>query len=466
MKRIVPFLTLLFVFPLLIVAQNFTLTINSKNLTADSLRVRAFDGKKAYTTLAVAPYSATTVLKMKDKIPAGLYKIQKDTTDLFDLLISEEKKQNISATIGADGNPVFANSQENSNFQTYLRQTEWFAAKADSINHVFEEAQKTMPQYMLQTLAQNLMQEAEGYTAQETAYKQKVMDENKGTLLASVVQFSKQLPPPPREYYGNQGALNYYYTIHSFDNFPFDDPRMASTPLAAPRIRKYAAEIYYLQPSAAAELADELLNKARVNPTIYHCFFDNLEAVLGTLKSPYFTEEIYIAMLRNALDYDKIDKKRVNYYQQLLDLHTKNLPGTKIPDFQVLWSDSSKSSIYDIQSEYMLLYFQNPDCPTCTEVRGKLAVNEDVNRAIESGKLKVVTIYFEDDRALWERYLRNHANPKYLHGWDYQNEINSKNLFDLRIIPYMFLLDKDKVVLKKDMLYNEVSDILKYYKIY
>ena len=78
----------------------------------------------------------------------------------------------------------------------------------------------------------------------------------------------------------------------------------------------------------------------------------------------------------------------------------------------------------------------------------------------------MVTIYFEDDRALWERYLRDKANPKYIHGWDYQNEINSKNLFDLRIIPYMFLLDKDKVVLKKDMLYNEVSDILNHYKIY
>ena len=466
MKRIVPLLTILLVLPFLLAAQNFTLTVSSKGLGADSLRIRAFDGKKTFKTLAVAPCTEKTVLKMKDKIPAGLYKVQKDTNFLFDLLISEEKKQSISVSIDSKGNPIFENSQENTNFQNYLHRTEWFAGKADSINRVFEEAQKTMPQYMLQTLAQNLIQEAEGFTAQETAYKQQVMDENKGTLLASVVQFSKQLPPPPQEYYGNQGALNYYYTTHLFDNYPFEDPRMAATPLAAPRIRQYAAEIYYLQPDAAAKLADELLTKARVNPVTYHCFFDNLEAILGTLKSPYFTEEIYITMLRNALSYEKIEKKRVNYYQQLLDLHSKNLPGTKIPDFQVLWSDSSKSSIYDIESEYILLYFQNPDCPTCTEVRGKLAVNEDVNRAIESGKLKVVTIYFEDDRALWDRYLRNNANPKYLHGWDYKNEINSKNLFDLRIIPYMFLLDKDKVVLKKDMMYNEVSDILRHYKIY
>lgn len=466
MKRIVPLFILSVLFPFLVVAQNFTLTINSKNLIADSLRIRAFDGKKSFTTLAVAPYSTTVVLKVKDKLPAGLYKVQNDTNDLFELLVSEEKKQIVSVTIDGNQVPVFSNSQENSNFQAYLIQTEWYANKADSINRVFAEAQKTMPQYMLQTLAMNLMQEAEGYTAQEAAYKQRVIDENKGTLLASIVQFSKQVPSPPQEYYGNQGALNYYFVTHTFDYFPFEDPRIASVSVAVRRIRQYAAEIYYLQPAESAKMVDELLNKARVNPVTYHCFFDNLETVLGTLKSPYFTEEIYIAMLRNALSYDKIEKKRVSYYQQLLEIHTKNLPGTKIPDFHILWSDSTKSSIYDVQSDYILLYFQNPDCPTCSEVREKLAVNDELNRAIESGKLKVVTIYFEDDRALWDRYLRDKANPKYLHGWDYNNEINSQNLFDLRIIPYMFLLDKDKVVLKKDMMYNEVSTILQQYKIY
>ncbi len=454
-------------FPLLLSAQNFTLTIQVENaeLGADSLRLRAFDGKKKYKTLAVCPVSSKMILKVKDKLAPGLYKVERDTNELFTVLISEEKKQNIIVTMGKDLKPIFNNSVENTNSQAYSAKSEWFGAKADSINNVFAEAQKTMPQYMLQTLAQNLMEEANAFTRQEEEYKQQVIEANKGTLLASIVQFSKSLPEPPREYYGNRDALNYFYTVHAFDNYPFDDPRMATTPITAAKLAKYAVDIYFVSPEQGAAFAADLLTKAQVNSVTYHHFFDALESVLGTLKSPYFTEEIYIEMLRNALSYDKIEQKRVNYYKQLLEIHTKNLPGTQVPNFSILWSDSTKSSLYDIESEFILLYFQNPDCPTCTEVREKLAVNEEVNKAIESGKLKVVTVYFEDDRALWERYLRTKANPKYLHGWDYTNEINSKNLYDLRIIPYMFLLDKDKKVLKKDLMHNEISDVLRRYQI-
>ena len=87
------------------------------------------------------------------------------------------------------------------------------------------------------------------------------------------------------------------------------------------------------------------------------------------------------------------------------------------------------------------------------------------NRAIQSGKLKVVTIYFEQDEDLWQRYLKNKANPKYMHGWEFENRIEKEQLYDIRIIPFMFLLDKDKKVIKKDIYYNEISEYLKRYNI-
>ena len=104
---------------------------------------------------------------------------------------------------------------------------------------------------------------------------------------------------------------------------------------------------------------------------------------------------------------------------------------------------------------------QNPDCPSCTELREKIALNEDLNRAIDEGKIKLVTIYFETDEALWKRYLQNKANPRYMHGWDFQHTIEEQQLYDLRVIPYLFLLDKDKRVIKKDLPGDEISDYLR-----
>ncbi len=467
MKKVLFVVWMVLLLPFVCVAQNFSLTLTSKSVKADSLHFQSFDKKKNFVSIISVPYSEKAVLKQKEKLAPGFYRVTGDSVVLFDVIISEEKKTSLVVSMDEAGEVTFQNSPENNNNIAYYKRLAWFREKSAEINQTFEEAQKTMPQYMLQTLVQNLMAQADTLTAQENAYKRQVMAENPGTLFASLVQFSIEIPAPPQEYYGNRNLLAHYFTQHAFDNFPFDDGRMANTPMLNAKMKEYCNSLYYkLEESEAAKLADELLTSAQVNSKNYHTIFDHLEKVLGTMTSPFWTEEIYIAMLRNALSYDQLDPNRVNYYKQVLELHTKNLAGTIVPNFNILLSDGTKTTLYDIDCEYMLLYFQNPDCPTCTEVRGILAKNEDLNQAINSGKLKMLTVYFEKDEELWRRYLRDKASPMYLHGWDYQGEIEQNSLYDLRIIPYMFLLDKDKRVIRKDIYHNEISNYLKKYKIY
>lgn len=464
-KKIYYVLIITLLLPFSCLAQNFSITINSSNLKADSLHLKEFDGKKDFKDMTAAPATSKCVLKLKDKIKPGMYQLCADTNILFDLLISSEKKQNLIVDIDASGEVHFQNSPENENSQAYNKKIEGFQEELQQLNQTFEDAQATMPQYMLQTLAQNLMQQFDTVIAHEKAYKQQVIAENPGTLFASLVKFSIDVDMP-REYYGNQALALKFYGEHAFDNYPFDDPRMANTPPAHFKMQEYAGKLYYLEPDEAAKYADALLTKAQTDTTTYEAFFDHLEKVLGTLTSPFWTEEIYLAMLKNVLDYNKLCSMRMNYYKQVYNLHNKNLAGSILPNFPLLMSDGTETTLHDIKCDYMLLYFQNPDCPTCTEVREKLADNKELNKAIESGRLIMLTVYFEKDEQLWRRYLQTKANPKYLHAWDYKATIDSESLFDLRIIPYMFLLDKDKRVIKKDIYHNEISDYLKKYKIY
>ena len=76
-------------------------------------------------------------------------------------------------------------------------------------------------------------------------------------------------------------------------------------------------------------------------------------------------------------------------------------------------------------------------------------------------------VYFEDDPQVWSNYVNSReANPKYVQGWNYDQSIDDNDLFDTRTIPYMFLLDKDKVVIKKDLLVNEIEPYIDYLRIY
>ena len=110
----------------------------------------------------------------------------------------------------------------------------------------------------------------------------------------------------------------------------------------------------------------------------------------------------------------------------------------------------------------MILYLQHPTCPTCREVRGRMANFPALNSAIAKGNLKVLTVYFEDDTNIWNNFIHSsEANPAYFHGWNFDQTIEEKHLFDTRTIPYMFLIDKDKKVIRKDILVNEIEDYIK-----
>ena len=149
----------------------------------------------------------------------------------------------------------------------------------------------------------------------------------------------------------------------------------------------------------------------------------------------------------------------------MYELQSKNLPGAQLPDIPILWGDDTLSGLQSVDAEYTLLYLHNPDCHTCTAVREELSRNPELTQAVNSGKLKVVTLYFENDEALWRRYLTTKANPQWQHGWDYQGKIESEQLFDLRAIPVIFLLDKDKKVIEKNLPHYDVSNALKHYHI-
>lgn len=474
MKKNIRFLCLLaLLMPLCAIAQNFALTINSSGLKADTLRLETFkrvkitdehqrfEGEIIYENVAVTPYTGNAVIKQKKPLKPGYYRVMGDSSLLFELLISEEKKQKITVNIAENGAVSFINSPENSNFQTFQEKSARYAFLQDSLNGIFQNSRNSMPPYMLQNLLQNLQAEAQKLENEENAYRQKVMNENPGTLLASIVKFSAPLPPPPTSIMQDQSKLMMYSIEHAFDHFDFKDGRLGTTPMAMDRLIYTCSNLFYLDPSQSPEPAVRLLNKLQANADNYHAFFNVMETAFGTIGVSFWTEEIYLAMLKNALDYSQLEERRVKYYQQVYELQSKNLAGMQIPDIHIQWGDSSRSSLYAVESEYTLLYLQNPDCHTCTAVRGYLAANEDLNRAIESGKLKVVTLYFDKDEALWQRYLKTKANPKYLHGWDYNGEIDAGLLFDLRAIPVIFLLDKDKRVIKKNIAHYEISDYLK-----
>lgn len=418
-----------------------------------------------------APFETTVTLKDKESLKPGMYDILGDSTFLGVILIPSEKNQKLSLTIDGE-NMTFLNDienaayKENSLYQRYLKSLSEYTKQLDSLNEQFLQAQKSMPQYMLKVFVDSLSASARRINNEMRDFQTRTAKSHAGDLFGSVVATSTYLPDPPQEVVSDRRAFQRYYIEHFFDNFAWNDPRIFNTPVVEQKLKEYCNLIYQLDNPDYDTLVVAALNKAKINQTSYEYLFDALQYVLGRIVSPYKVEHTYIAMLKDALTYPKLSEDRKRHHTRELGFINKNLAGDTIPNFVMVLANGDTTTIYDIQSEYTILYLQHPTCPTCHNVRNMMKNFEKLNRAIESGRLKVVMVYFEDDPKVWSNYINSsEANPKYLQGWNFDQAIDDNNLFDTRTIPYMFLLDKDKKVIKKDLLYNEIEPYIEYLRI-
>jgi hypothetical protein len=331
----------------------------------------------------------------------------------------------------------------------------------------FQQLQQgSMPNYMMQAFRDTLRKKVERIDVEKRACQEKMMAENRGLLLASIIQSSLELPPPPKEYYKDRVKFYSFLSEHLFDNFPWEDERLLHTPILYNKFKTFGRQIFQLESEYAIPIVINVLNQSKISKNMYSALFDFLEHEFGYYKSLYRDEKLYIAMLRDILnmtDLDETHTLRHKYYERELSLISKNQSGDIALNFNILLSNGDTTTLHDMEAEFLMLYFQNPDCPTCGEFREKMKKMEILNGAIDSGKLKIVTIYFEKNENLWRNYLKTRAIQNWIHGWNYDLQIEEKELYDIRTIPMIMFLDKNKKVIKKDLLSNEIEDWVKRY---
>jgi len=434
---------------------NITVKINGKQY--DSVAIQGFSYEKQYTPVHTLPFASEMVFKGEKFLSPGFYLLTGNKETLIYFIISDDKTQNFKIIID-DGEVSFVGSKENTANQVYMAN---IVRIEQEITQLEQEAKRRRQQATLsnietQTFIDSLMQALDAISTQRYNIQQKVIKEFKGYLIASLIKASIEMKNPPREYFSDKNKMENYYITHFFEYFPWEDFRILQTPVAYNRFLQFVRLLNMISEESAKTFITKLFTDLQPYHESYHFVFDFLEKAIGIQVSNSFMEQPYIAMLKNAVAYPKLEEAKKLRCETKLKKLNKNHPGVKAPDFNILLSTGDTTTFYDILADYTLLILQNPDCPTCKELREKLEKIESLNKAIAAQKVKVLTVYFEKDEILWRNYLKN-ANSNYIHGWNYDLSIENNELYDTYIIPFMFLLDKDKKILEKDIFWIEIE---------
>jgi hypothetical protein len=251
-----------------------------------------------------------------------------------------------------------------------------------------------------------------------------------------------------------------YAVIHYWDKFNFSD----TTYIHYPDVTEQAISNYiYLMVNVPKEKAvssiRDMLKKAEVEKAVYTHFTGLYEKYLYEPNSPMRNEELYIPVLQAMMETSLLDDDNKIRPAHLLEVALRNRLGETATDFTYELPNGNTGKLYSLNADYLILYFYNPDCETCREVTRGMMQSQVINGLIDAGNLKILTIYPDEDRQAWIDHIPEMPGT-WVVGHDTRSTLKNEEIYDLKAIPCLYLLDKNKTVLLKDAVFEQIEAYL------
>lgn len=206
-----------------------------------------------------------------------------------------------------------------------------------------------------------------------------------------------------------------------------------------------------------------LTEAADTSSNIYEGMMEVACRYLYDPNSPLRDEEMYLPLCRRLSESPLQDSLRRARYAKEAANCSLNRIGAPAADFSFSDKNGRIRSLCGIKAGWTLLFFSNPGCHACKDIIEHLKAMDGLNEAIAQGRLAVVNVYIDEDMTGWFDYMPYYPDNWY-NGYDHNLVIRTDNLYDVRAIPSLYLLDREKRVVLKDApeekLYHKLEEIL------
>ena len=241
-----------------------------------------------------------------------------------------------------------------------------------------------------------------------------------------------------------------YMREHYWDKFDFADTTFVNQIDSTKMLTAFAVYATgYIPDSLAYKYMPRLMQRASTSKRMYTYFLMLAEGVLHDPNSPLRNDEKYIPVLESAVQSSLLDEYERMPYEYDLEIARQNRIGRTANDFTYTLASGRTATLHNIKADYTLIFISNPGCPMCREVKEQITTSPMVQELIERKELKVLVIYPDTDLEAWREHLQDYP-ASWINGYDADQRIEKERLYDLKAIPALYLLDKQKRVMAKD----------------
>lgn len=236
-----------------------------------------------------------------------------------------------------------------------------------------------------------------------------------------------------------------------WEGFAFGNKQAVESREAEERFARFLLGLKHQTPIQQAEQIGALLAKAEQHNATAR-FLTLAEKYLYDPNSPYRNDEQYLLFLQYAATHQLATYTTNPRYQKHYTMVQKNRVGMPAADFPFTTQAGEEGHLYNLQSPYILLFFHDPDCEECQYVKQQL---ESQHAHFAQKGVQVVAVYIDDEVEAWQK-------AQYPSAWlsVYAPEIDKQDLYDIKALPTLYLLNTRKLVLLKDVRLEEVINYL------
>ena len=445
--------------------QGFEINVTINGLRDSTIFLAYHLGDRQYIqdTLILDNAGKATV-RGNEPLQHGIYMIVLPRNVYFEILISDDQHFDISCSYNDYMNTLkFEGSDENTAFLAYQRRWRQLQDEMGAIMGRASANRDNRDSLNILTAARNAQEQA------MKNYLNGVITENGTNMLATLVKTIPPIEIPPFE--APAGArnpdslrriFNYVYNKdHFFDNIDFNDERLIRTPILYSKLRTFFTDIVIQVPDSINKEIDKIIAKSQNNHRVFQFvsvfIFNHYRAsdIMGH-------DAIIVKLADDIYLTDKADwvtQEFKNDLRRQVELIRHNLIGIQAHDLVMESHTGRFVSLHDIEKEFTIIYFWEPDCGHCREATPQLkAYYEKAKNDVEI--FAVCTI---SDREKWLKYIQDNQLT-WINGWDPQRRTHFDFYYNVQSTPLVYILDRNKKIVAKKISVDNIEPFIDNYR--
>lgn len=218
----------------------------------------------------------------------------------------------------------------------------------------------------------------------------------------------------------------------------------------------YVNLLNYVPLETAQKAIKKVFTRTSFNKEVFRSFTELADKYLYDPNSPMRNEELYIPVLECMVTSPLLDDTGKIRPRDRLALAQKNRPGTRALDFTYTLASGKQGTLHGLSAGYTVLFINNPGCHACAETIVGMKRSTVFNQLLSENRIKILALYTDTELDEWQKHLSDFPDT-WLNAYDKKQIISNRNLYDLKAIPTLYLLDKDKTVLLKDATFQSIE---------